>query len=351
MTKLSNAARIAMQDVLGLKKGEEVLIVTNFEGDVFSIAKALYEQTRKQGGKPVLMVQPKKSTFDFAERAIVEAIKSEPDIVIAVTTQKLGKDAYGTHIGYVGRDGQKYSDIFSRLLDGDKRIRSFWSPGCTVDMFERTVPVDYAQMQSLAAKLKAVLDKGKKVRVKAPAGTDLTFSIKGREGKVDDGNFRTPGSGGNLPCGEAYVSPAKESAEGVIVFDGTLDLIPDAVIPKKPVRVIYEKGFVTKVTGGPEAKELLKVIQRGEKMARELGKEDEERNARALGELGIGINFSARMTCNMLEDEKVGKTVHFAIGANLENDANAMIHQDCLVKNPSLWIDGKQIMKDGKILL
>jgi aminopeptidase len=351
MTRLSNAARIAMQDVLGLKKGEEVLILTNFEGDVFPIARALFDQTRKLGGRPVLVIQGKKSTFDYAERAVIEALKSEPDIAIAVTAQKLGKDAYGTHVGYVGRDGQKYSNIFGRLLDGDKRMRSFWSPGCTVDMFERTVPVDYAEMQSLAAKLKAVLDKGKKVKVKAPAGTDLTFSIKGREGRVDDGNFRTPGSGGNLPCGEAYVSPAKESAEGVIAFDGTLDLIPDAVIPKRPVRVVYEKGFVTEVTGGPEAKELVKVIERGEKMARELGKKDEERNARALGELGIGINFSAKMTCNMLEDEKVGKTVHFAIGANLENDANAMIHQDCLVKNPSLWIDGKQIMRDGKILL
>lgn len=340
-----------MRDVLGLKKGEEVLIFTNFEGEVFTIAKALFEQTKKQGGKPVMVIQGRKSAFDFAERAVIDAIESEPDIVIAVTIERFGKDSYGTHVGYVGRDGQKYSHAYNRLLDGDKRIRSFWSPGCTVDIFERTVPVDYAQMQSLAAKLKLVLDKGKEVRVKAPAGTDVTFSIKGREGKVDDGNFLTPGSGGNLPCGEAYVSPAKESAEGTIVFDGTVDLIPTAVIPKKPVKVIYENGFITEVTGGPEAKALLKVIEKGEKMARDLGKKDEERNARALGELGIGINYSAKMSCNILEDEKVGKTVHFAIGANLDNDADAVIHQDCLVKNPSLWIDGKQIMKDGKILL
>jgi len=147
------------------------------------------------------------------------------------------------------------------------------------------------------------------------------------------------------------VSPDIGSAEGVIAFDGTIDLVPDAVIPKKPVRVVYKDGFVTSVEGGVEAKGLLKVIQQGEKMARDLGKKEEEMNARALGELGIGINFSARITGNLLEDEKVGKTVHFAIGANLENDAKAMIHQDCLVKNPSLWIDGKLIMKDGKILV
>jgi aminopeptidase len=351
LSKLSRSAEIAMTEVLGLKKDEEVLIATNFGGDGFRIAKALYDQTKRLGGKPVLVVQEMKTTFDFAERAVLEAIKSEPDILIATTEDKIGKDAFGTHIGYVGRDGKKYNHIFDQVLEGNKHTRSFWSPGCTVDTFERTVPVDYTEMQSLAARLKAVLDKGKKVTVKAPAGTNVTFTIKSREGKVDDGNFRTPGLGGNLPCGEAYVSPDIGSAEGVIVFDGTIDLIPDAVIPKKPVRVVYKDGFVTDIKGGAEAKGLLKVIQQGEKMARDLGKKDEERNARALGELGIGINFSAKIIGNLLEDEKVGKTVHFAIGANLENDAKAMIHQDCLVKNPSLWIDGKLIMKDGKILI
>lgn len=340
-----------MTEVLGLKKGEEVLIYTNYEDGVYRIAKTLFDQTRKLGGKPVLIVQETKSTFDFAERAAVEALKTEPDILIAVTEDKFGKDAFGTHVGYVGRDGKKYNHMFDLVLEGNKRTRSFWSPGCTVDIFERTVPVDYAKMQSLAARLKAVLDKGKKVTVKAPAGTNIAFTIKSREGKVDDGNFRTPGLGGNLPCGETYVSPDIGSAEGVIAFDGTIDLVPDAVIPKKPVRVVYKDGFVTSVEGGVEAKGLLKVIQQGEKMARDLGKKEEEMNARALGELGIGINFSARITGNLLEDEKVGKTVHFAIGANLENDAKAMIHQDCLVKNPSLWIDSKLIMKDGKILV
>ncbi|HEY3422895.1 MAG TPA: leucyl aminopeptidase, partial [Methanocellaceae archaeon] len=94
-----------------------------------------------------------------------------------------------------------------------------------------------------------------------------------------------------------------------------------------------------------------KVIQHGEKMAREKGLKDEERNARHIGELGIGINYKAKMTGNLLEDEKLGKTIHLAIGANYDNDANALIHQDCLVMRPSMWVDNKLIMKDGKILV
>ena len=351
MSKLQKAAEIAVNDVLGVREGEEVVIITNFEGDVFPIAKALYEASLRAKGRTVIMVQPRKTQYDYAERLVLDAVGSAPDVIISMCAHKVGKDPYGTNIGYVGRDGMKYNHIFDLVIDGGRKSRSFWSPGATVDMFERTVAVDYKAMRELAARLKAVLDDGKEVRVTSPAGTDLKFSVEGRKGKVDDGDFRLPGSGGNLPCGEAYVSPKNRTAEGVIVFDGTIDLVPDAVIPKTPVKVTFEGGFATDVSGGEEAQALLEVIRKGEQMARELGKAEEERNARALGELGIGINPAAKMTCNMLEDEKVWKTVHFAIGSNLDNDAHALIHQDCLVKRPSLWVDGKLVMKDGGILI
>ncbi|MDD1756525.1 MAG: aminopeptidase [Methanomassiliicoccales archaeon] len=351
MSKLSKAAEIAVHEVLGVREGEEVIIITNFEGDVLPIARELYEASAKAKAKPVVMVQPRKTQYDFAERLVLDAVKSGPEVIISMCAHKVGKDPYGMNIGYMGRDGKKYDHAFDLVMDGDKRSRSFWSPGATVDMFERTVAIDYKALRALAAKLKAVLDDGSEVRVTSPGGTDLIFSIDGRKGKVDDGNFQLPGSGGNLPCGEAYVSPKNQTAEGVIVFDGTIDLVPDAVIPKTPVKVVYKGGFVTEITGGKEADLLLEVVRKGEQMARDVGKKEEERNARALGELGIGINPAARMTCNMLEDEKVWRTVHFAIGANLENDANAFIHQDCLVKAPDLWVDGKQVMRKGDIVI
>jgi len=351
MTKLKRAAEVAMGEVLDVKEGEEVLIITNFEGEVLLIARELFEVAKALKAKPTMVIQPEKTQYDYAERAVLEAIRSEPEVLIGMSSGKVGKDAYGLNIGYVGRDGKRYDHIYGLLLDGNKRSRSFWSPGCTIDMFERCVPVDYAAMRAVAARLKTVLNDGKEVHVTSPAGTDVRFSIEGRKGQVDDGDVRVPGKGGNLPCGEAFVCPKKESAEGVIFFDGTVDLVPRAVIPKTPIKVVYKEGYVSEVTGGEEAARLLEVIQKGETMARELGMKAEERNARALGELGIGINYAAKMTCNMLEDEKVGRTLHFAIGANLDNDANAMIHQDCLVLNPTLWIDERMIMRDGDIII
>lgn len=49
--------------------------------------------------------------------------------------------------------------------------------------------------------------------------------------------------------------------------------------------------------------------------------------------------------------EKAWKIMHFAIGANFDNDAPALINQDCLVLNPSMWVDEEQIMKGGDLLL
>jgi aminopeptidase len=342
---------VAMRDVLGLSEGEEVLIITNFEGEVFEIARAVFEAAREMKGRPTMAIQGMKTIYDNAERLVLEAIRAEPDIIVSLSASKMGKDPYGLSVGYVGRDGKKYDHIFDLLMDGDRRIRGFWSPTTTVDMFERCVALDYREMQATAVRIKGCLEGADEIHVTSPAGTDIYISIKGRKAFLDDGNFRLPGQGGNLPAGEVFISPAIASARGTIVFDGTVDLVPKAIIPKKPVKVTLKDGYVDSVTGGEEAKALLNVIKNGERMAREKGLKEEERNARHIGELGIGINNKAKMTGILLEDEKVGKTVHFAIGSNYDNDARALIHQDCLVLKPSMWVDGRQIMKDGDLLI
>ena len=352
MSKLKEAATVAMRDCLGLKSDEEVLIITNFENsDSFDISRALFDASRELGGKPVIIIQEAKTSIDYAENCVLKAMEAAPDIIISISSVKMGKDPFGIHVGHIGRDGKKYEHIYHRLMEGDRHIRGFWSPSVTRDTFERTVAIDYTEMRTLANKLKNILDMGEVVRVTAPGGTDISFSISGREAKLDDGDLRIPGAGGNLPAGEVFISPANGTAEGVIYFDGTVDLMTSAPIPKEPVRVVFSNGYVTEVTGDEVAGELLEVIKLGESRARELGNVEMERNARHLGEMGIGINYAAKMIGNMLEDEKVGKTVHFAIGMNYDNDAKALIHQDCLVRSPTIWVDGKQIMKEGNILI
>ncbi|OPY33219.1 MAG: Thermophilic metalloprotease (M29) [Methanomassiliicoccales archaeon PtaU1.Bin124] len=349
--KFKEAVKLALTDVLGVKEGERVLIITNLDGDPFEICQEIFRQAEKLKACPVLVVQQDKDNFKNADQVVLEAIRTEPDIIIAINRGRLGKDPYGQQIGYIGRDGKKYHHIWDKIMDGDKRCRAFWSPNVTMDMWVRTVPIDYEELRRHARKIKAVIDEGERIRVMSPGGTDVTFGIKGRSGQYDDGDFRKPGQGGNLPTGEVYVSPANGTTEGVIVFDGSVDLDTYSEMPDEPVRVVYRNGYVAEITGGTTAKKLQDLLDHSAAEAREKGMKDEERNTRHLGELGIGLNPNARMSCNILEDEKIMGTVHFAIGMNLDHDAHALIHLDNLVLKPTVYVDDVLIMKDGRHML
>ena len=80
------------------------------------------------------------------------------------------------------------------------------------------------------------------------------------------------------------------------------------------------------------------------------------RNARNVGELGIGLNPKAEVVGNMLEDEKAFRTCHFAIGSNYDEDAPALIHLDGLVSRPTIVASkagGRELVieKDGELLV
>lgn len=347
--KLSKAATVAINEVLALHEGEEVLIATNPDEEAFAVAMAYYEAAKEAGGRPTIMASATRDRLELADRLVIEALKSVPDVFIGVWLRMAGQDPVGTTIGYIGRDGRKYESLVFKQSWGDRRMRGFFSALTTADLIERLVPIDYATLRERAAILKDVLDRGTEVHVTSPAGTDVTVSIAGRKAIPDDGNLTLPGKMANLPCGETFVSPAIGGTSGTLVFDGSVTLLDRSVIPQIPIRVTFKDGYVTDVIGGPEARDLLEVIEKGGQMARARGLAAEEKNARHLGEMGIGLNPKARPTDNLMEAEKAWKTMHFAIGANFDNDAPALIHQDCLVMNPSMWVDGRQIIKDGDI--
>jgi len=356
---LNRAADIAIHEVLAAKKGEHVLIVTNPLGDVYKISQALYTACVKAKAASSLIVQPKKLTFDSAEPAVINAMKSEPDVIISISAERLGKDREALAKPYIGLDGKPYTHVFDHLLRGLKKIRAFWSPAVTVDMFVRAVPIDYAKLRETCAKVEANFKGAKKVHVQTESGTDIEVGVKGREARIDDGDYKEPGKGGNLPAGEVFISPKLGESKGVIVFDGSITLDKTLVI-KKPVKVTVEKGHATKVEGGKEADRLRDYLHRAGERPYEMVKKGEmtmekakeySKNATNLGEFGIGLNPKAKIVGKVLEDEKVLGTVHFAIGSNYDQDALALIHSDGIVKNPTIKIDGKIIMRKGKMLL
>jgi len=358
-----HGAVTAIETVLGMKKDELVLIITNPDESVSEISQALYQATQVSGGKPVLIYQKKKSQLDLCEDTIIGAIEKQPDIIISMSAGKLGKDRF--RIRHPKEyEGKKYDHIFNYLL-GTRKIRAFWSPGVTTDIWSRTVPIDYERVRSEAAALKEILDRAVNITITSPGGSDITIGLKGRETKLDDGNFKEPGTGGNLPCGEAFISPELGTSSGTIVFDGSISLYDGDIVLKEPIICKVHDGFVQEVIGGEEAEKLKETLRLSGENAKKFfdeGKIDEKmrdeyvKNARNLGELGIGLNPEAVITGNMLEDEKAYHTCHIAIGSNYDNDAHALTHLDGLIRNPTMvafYEDGSEdvLMSEGELQL
>lgn len=363
MSPLENAAGTAIEKCLAMKAGEKLLIVSNPGTEQALIAEALQKAAAGRGIQATLLLQPVKNQGEYAEDFVLDAIAAKPDVLASISAEKLGKDRHHIAAPMTAPDGKKYDHIFHYLLHGTKEMRAFWSPGITVDMFSRTVAIDYTQMRSRALALKDVLDKAMAVQIIAPSGTDIFIGIEGRKTFLDDGDFGQPGSGGNLPAGEVFISPVVKSAEGTIVFDGSIADIAGDIVIETPISCAVSGGFVMGCEGGAEAERLEKTLRKGMDMASSLvgkgGMSPEEAlryasNARHIGELGIGLNAEARIGGNMLEDEKVYGTCHFAIGSNYDEDAPAMIHLDGLVRQPTitaLMPDGREItvMRNGDL--
>jgi aminopeptidase len=210
------------------------------------------------------------------------------------------------------------------------------SPGVEMGMFEYPMTADFKEMKKKAEALKKRFKGVKSVRLTTAAGTDLTFSIEGRD-FADDITIN-PGHMGNLPAGEMWCAPVETSMNGVIVVDGS---IGDLGQVNDPLKMTVKDGFVVDLESKDKAfvkrvKELISV----------------DREASLAGEFGIGLNPKARLTGNLLEDEKAGKTLHIAFGANEDMPGGrnqSRTHRDFLFKAPSITTDkGDVIMKDGE---
>ena len=372
-------AQVVVQDVVKIKKGERVLIVAN--PATSEIAQDLYSASCDTGAQTTLMFQQDKTSFDNANPEVIAAFKTEPDVYFSISNIKLGKDAAATANPYKTDDGQEFTHIADYLMEGKKTLRGVWTPGITVDMMNRTAAIDYKELQARCAKLGEYFKGAVSVRVTAPAGTNLLIPINGRALMNDDGDFSKPGSGGNIPAGEVFISPVvggselksadgkvleqqSDGCEGVIVYDGSMTFSDGDSIIETPITCKVEKGYVKDITGGAEARRLLKTITEAELRPFVLEKEGKlpqgqaaiyKKNARNIGELGIGLNPAATITGNMLEDEKAFHTCHFAIGENYDNDAPALIHLDGVVREPTIVLtygDGttKTILQDGALV-
>lgn len=361
MKKEITPAENIINNVCKIKKNESVLIIANPATDF--IAQELYTAANQAGAKTSLIYQNSKTSFDNAEKTVLAAIGTNPDVCFSISEIKLGKDPDATANPYKNDNGEPFSHIFDYLLEGKKSMRAVWTPGITEDMYNRTVNINYGELAERCKRLEKIFENAINVQVTAAGGTNISVPVYGRKLMNDDGDFSKPGTGGNIPAGEVFISPLVGKCQGVIVYDGSMTFSDGDSILETPITCKVENGYVTEISGGEEAKRLLKTITEAENRSIEYEKNGKlpegqgeiyKKNARNIGELGIGLNPAASITGNMLEDEKAFRTCHFAIGENYDNDAPSLIHLDGVVRNPTITLtydDGstRTILSDGTL--
>lgn len=177
-------------------------------------------------------------------------------------------------------------------------------------------------------------DAGDQVRV-VGEDTDLTLSIAGRSGQLDDG--RT-----NMPGGEFFFAPVEDSAEGTILFDVPTDL---EGAPVDRIRLRFSGGRVEEAHAEQGEDALLAGL-------------DIDDGARFVGELGIGCNEGiTRSARNILFDEKMAGTVHLALGASYSHIGGknkSSLHWDLIkdLRNGGrLELDGEVVQENGTWLI
>ncbi len=241
-------------------------------------------------------------------------------------------------------DPIRESSIHIPILGAVRESKVRYGFGSYIDqgILENELSADYQGIADLTLALADWLDGRESVHITTPLGTDLRLSVAGREWQADTGVMRGQGVFGNLPAGEVYVAPIEDSAAGILVIDKSLPGFPLS----EPVRLVFEKGRVTHVEGGAGAAHLQELIAEGER-------KPNGEWSRVIGELGIGTNPKARLQGNLMTDEKVAGTIHIAIGRNMlfGGENQAPIHEDGVVGQPTVRVDGELLIDGGQYLL
>jgi aminopeptidase len=189
-----------------------------------------------------------------------------------------------------------------------------------------------------AVALEKLMRKTDKVHIKGPGETDLKFSIK-KIGAVKCIGER------NIPDGEVYSCPVKDSVEGVIHYN-TPTVYQGSSFEN--VRLEFKKGKIVKATcGSGDVKKLNEIF-------------DSDAGSRYVGEFALGFNpYVKEAICDILFDEKISGSLHFTPGQCYEEASNgnhSQVHWDLvLIQRPEygggeIWFDGKLIRKNGLFL-
>ena len=336
-----------------LKKGEKVLIEA--KGIDYMLVNALVKEAYKVGAYPFVEIYDNRVTRELMLGNSVELAKlkakfdsarmSEMDAYIGI---RGGENC--NELSDVPEDKAKIeSEYYSHPVHHEIRVKKTkWvvlrypnqgmaqQAGMSTDAFEEfyfnVCNLDYSKMDKAMDALAARLNKADKVHIIAK-DTDITFSIKGIGSKKCSGRC-------NIPDGEIYTAPVKDSVNGVITYNAPS---VENGFKFENVSLTFKDGKIIKATANDNQK--VNAIF------------DTDEGARYVGEFAFGVNpYINKPMGDILFDEKISGSIHFTPGCCYDDCYNgnvSAVHWDLVqiqtkgYGGGEIYLDGELIRKDG----
>ena len=363
--RIEGLAKVIVNYSLELKEGQTFFITSGAVAE--PLVQALYEETLRAGANPVLDLSLEGTASAFFDLASDEQIDwvspaqqwafESADARIRVLSDTNVRELSNVAPERQTRRQKAMHPYMQKMMErsaaGDLRwnvtlfptnayaaaagmslrdYEDFYYRACLCDQPDPVAAWKQAAAETI--RLAEWIEGHEEVHIQGP-GTDLKLNVAGRHFKPADGKY-------NMPDGEFFTGPVEDSAEGEVTFH-----LPATYAGREVagVRFRFEDGKVVDATA-----------ERGEDFLIEMLDTDE--GARRLGELGIGTNFGiADGTGEILLDEKIGGTVHLAVGESYPETGGvneSAIHWDMICdlrQGGSITVDGELLQQDGRFVV
>ena len=358
--RITRLAENVLKNSVALKKGEKIYIEA-FSESTRDLLNEFIRIAVKIGATPFYFYNDNSFVKNLIMTASAEqieqyakwhaALMDDMDCYVAVR----GYDDLFALADVPAAKMKLYNNIYYNKVHFDRRIaKTRWCvmryPNDTMaavskmsrtsleDFFFDACLVDYKKMGKAMQPLKKLMDKTNKVRIKGP-DTDLSFSIKNLKAVVCDGAM-------NIPDGEVYTAPVKDSINGHIRFN---------------TDTVYGGVFYSNVYLEFENGRIVKAVSRAnnDKLQKQINADD---GARYMGEFAIGVNpYIRKEMLDILFDEKIACSLHMAIGNSYNDETfngnRSSVHWDLvLIQDKThgggeIWFDDVLVRKDGVFVL
>jgi aminopeptidase len=346
-------AKTVVEHSIDLREGDNLVVDAHpVSADLVT---ALFEEAGRVGANPLAVTDRLGTRFrrayirthdgEFDTPSHVMALFEEMDAYVAIRG-----DQNVTEEADVDGEARSAYDLARQTLL-DERLSKRWcltqhpapanaqlaemATEAYADFVYGAIEKDWAAVREHQQQMVEILDGAEEVRVVSGDGTDVRMRVAGNPTRNDHGKH-------NLPGGEVFTAPVPDSVTGEVLFDKPVYRRGKEILG---ARLVFEGGEVVEHDAEKNAGVLTEIL-------------NTDPGARRLGELGIGMNRDIdRFTYNMLFDEKMGDTVHMAVGRAYEDTVGAgneqnqsAVHVDMIVdmsEDSRIEVDGEVVQRDG----